>query len=161
MVGSLEAILKRDRAIVVGALAGTVVASWAYILAGAGTGMPALGMSGLPTAAGAMATMQPAPWTPHYAALMLVMWWLMMVAMMLPSSASMILLYAALMRKQRQAGAPYVPTAVFAAGYLTVWGAFSLAAVVLQWPLGVAALLSPELLRPGMASGRLLPVGPG
>ena len=161
MVGSLEAILKRDRAVVVVALVGTVVASWAYILAGAGTGMPALGMSGLPTADGAMATMQPAPWTAHYAALMLVMWWLMMVAMMLPSSASMILLYAALMRKQRQAGAPYVPTAVFAAGYLTVWGAFSFAAVVLQWALGVVALLSPEMVTTSVAIGALLLIGAG
>lgn len=161
MAGSLEAILRRDRAVVVVALAGTVVTSWAYILAGAGTGMPALDMTGLPTAAGAMAAMQPAAWTARYAALMLVMWWLMMVAMMLPSSAALILLYAALMRKQRQAGAPYVPTAIFAAGYLTVWSAFSLAAVVLQWALAGVALLSPEMVTTSVAIGALLLVGAG
>ena len=62
MAGAREAILRRDRAVVGVALAGTVVTSWAYILAGAGTGMPALDMSGLPTAAGAMAAHKnPAP----------------------------------------------------------------------------------------------------
>jgi predicted metal-binding membrane protein len=161
MAGSLEVIVKRDRALVGVALAGAVVTSWGYILAGAGTGMPALDMSRLPTADGAMAAMQPAVWTASYVTLMLVMWWLMMVAMMLPSAAAMILLYAALMRKQRQAEAPYVSTAVFAAGYLTVWGAFSLTAVVLQWVLGGVALLSPEMVTTSVAIGALLLVGAG
>ena len=46
-----------------------------------------------------------------------------MMAMMLPSAAPMILLFAVINRKQRDKGAPYVPTGIFAAGYLLVWGA--------------------------------------
>jgi predicted metal-binding membrane protein len=57
----------------------------------------------------------------------------MMVAMMLPSAAPMILLFALVNRRSREQGASYVPTACFAAGYLIVWGGFSLAATLLQW----------------------------
>ena len=64
---AVEHALKRDRFVVLAALLGIVVLSWAYILAGAGMDM-----------------MTPAVWTPAYASAMFVMWWVMMVAMMLP-----------------------------------------------------------------------------
>ena len=73
-----------------------------------------------------MAAIAPMAWTPGYAVLMFFMWWIMMMAMMLPSATPMILLFALINRKQREHGAPYVPTGIFAAGYLLVWGAFSL-----------------------------------
>lgn len=85
--------------------------------------------------------MQLAAWTPGYALLMLVMWWVMMVAMMLPSAAPMILLYARIDRRQRERDAPIVPTGIFAAGYLVIWGIFSLLATALQWGLERAELL--------------------
>jgi predicted metal-binding membrane protein len=163
----LESVLRRDRVVVIAALIVVIVASWAYILAGAGMGMPAFemtsappplagmaqpdaGMSGMATgddAPGAMrdmamAAMTPATWTPGYAVLMFLMWWIMMVAMMLPSAAPMILLFAMINRKQRERAAPYVPTGMFAAGYLLVWGAFSLVAVMTQWGLERTGLLS-------------------
>ena len=112
----LESVLRRDRTIVGGALAGMVLLSWTYILAGAGTGMPALPMSGLPTAMrmnDPMAVMQPTPWTVGYLLVVFVMWWLMMMAMMLPSAAPMILFFAALTRKRHEAGAPYMGTGLF------------------------------------------------
>ena len=57
-----------------------------------------------------------------------------MIAMMLPSAAPMILIFAMINRKSRQKKAPYIPTGVFAAGYLIAWGAFSLAATLLRRP---------------------------
>lgn len=164
MAVSLEAILKRDRAMITVFLAGIVVLAWAYILAGAGTGMSALHMTALPTAmrvSGPMAAMEPMPWTAGYAALMIVMWWLMMAAMMLPSAAPMILLFAALTRKRQEAGAPYVPTGIFGAGYLAVWAGFSLLAVSLQWTLDGVALLSPLMVTTSLALGALLLIGAG
>jgi predicted metal-binding membrane protein len=161
-LGSLESVLRRDRAIVGWALAGMVLLSWTYILAG--TGMHALSMSGLPTAArmsSPMAVLQPMPWTFGYSLVIFVMWSLMMVAMMLPSAAPVILLFAALTRKRNEAGAPYMGTGLFASGYLAVWGGFSLLAVTLQWQLDRIALLSPMMLTTSMALGALLLIGAG
>ena len=145
----LEAALKKDRAVVMTGLAAVVVVAWAYILTGAGMGMSAFDMtamssaSGTPAMAGmAMGAATPAVWSPGYALLMFFMWWIMMVAMMLPSAAPMVLLFAAVNRKQRERGAIYVPTGIFALGYLVVWGAFSLAATALQWGLERTGLLS-------------------
>ena len=84
----------------------------------------------------AIAMMAPVAWTPGYAVLMFFAWWIMMMAMMLPSATPMILLFAMVNRKQRDKGAPYVPTGLFAASYLLVWGAFSLVAVSAQWGAG-------------------------
>jgi len=69
----------------------------------------------------------------------------MMLGMMLPSAAPMILTFETLQRRKRERDEAYVPTAIFVAGYLLVWGAFSLAATVAQWWLQQAALLSPML----------------
>jgi predicted metal-binding membrane protein len=68
--------------------------------------------------------------------------------MMLPSAAPTLLLFARVNRGRGPSfggGAPLVPTGVFALGYLLVWGGFSALAVVLQWALEQAKLLSPML----------------
>lgn len=153
-----EDMLKHDRAVVVAALVFVIAISWLYLLAGAGTGMPVLEMSSLSMAMGlpmtdaigaAMVAMAaPADWTWFYAFLMFGMWWVMMIAMMLPSAAPMILLFALVNRRSLAKGGPYVPAAVFAGAYLVAWGGFSVVAVVLQWGLERAELLSPM-----MASG--------
>jgi predicted metal-binding membrane protein len=101
----------------------------------------------------AIAMMAPVAWTPSYAVLMFFTWWIMMMAMMLPSAAPMILLFARVNRKQCDNGAPYVPTGLFAAGYVLVWGAFSLVAVYAQWRLERSGLLSCALLGAGLLVG--------
>ncbi len=98
---TLEAVIRRDRLVVITAVTAVIALSWAYLLAGAG-----------------MAMMTPAVWTPGYAVLMFFMWWVMMVAMMLPSAAPMILLFATANRKQRESGHPHVATSIFVVGYL-------------------------------------------
>ena len=56
-----------------------------------------------------------------------------MVGMMLPSAAPMILTFATINRRQARPRPAFVPTSVFAAGYLIVWGAFFLGAAMAQW----------------------------
>jgi predicted metal-binding membrane protein len=150
--------------IVGGALAVAVLLSWTYILSGAGTGMAALPMSGLPTAmrlSRPLTVMQPVPWTVGYTSVIFVMWWLMMIAMMLPSATPMILLFAAVSRNRREVAATYIETGAFGSGYLAVWGGFSVIAVTLQWRLDVVALLSPMMLTTSVAIGALLLMGAG
>jgi predicted metal-binding membrane protein len=107
------------------------------------------------------AAMTPMAWTPSYAVLMFFMWWIMMMAMMLPGAAPMILLFAKVNRKQREKGAPYVPTGLFAAGYVLVWGAFSLVAVTAQWGLERSGLLSATMASSSVMLGAGLLIAAG
>lgn len=51
--GQLEALLKRDRAVVIAALVAGIVMSWTYLVSGAGMSMSAFEMSSLAVAFGA------------------------------------------------------------------------------------------------------------
>jgi predicted metal-binding membrane protein len=188
----LEAVLKRDRVVVIGGLAGVVALAWIYILFGAGMDMSAIEMTRLSEPAGlgqspdmasktagqagqmasesgalsemidlAMDAMRPMAWTAGTAVLMFFMWWIMMVAMMLPSAAPMILLFAAVNRKQRDKGSPYTPTGIFALGYLSVWGFFSLLAMAAQWGLERSELLSSAMVGTSVVLGALLLIAAG
>lgn len=185
---ALEALLKRDRLVVTGGLAGVIALAWAYLLLGAGMNMTAFEMTSMSEPAGlgqaadtasgaspeevgegalsramdmAVAAMQPMAWTAGTAAVMVFMWWIMMMAMMLPGAAPMILLFAAVNRKQRAAGSPYVPTGVFAVGYLAVWGLFSLLATAAQWGLERSELLSSTMVGTSVVLGALLLIAAG
>ncbi|MCZ6584649.1 MAG: DUF2182 domain-containing protein [Gammaproteobacteria bacterium] len=115
--------------------------------------------------------MSPVTWTLGYALLMFSMWWLMMIAMMLPSAAPMVLLHAAVTRKglaRADDAGPTAPshrlrsaTTAFIAGYLVMWGAFSLVAVVAQWALERGELLSAMMMSTSrfLGSGLLLAAG--
>lgn len=138
MIGgaNLESTLRRERLLVICALLAVILASWIYLLTGAGT-MQEMG--------GMLMPMSAAQWTPGHALLMLVMWIVMMAAMMLPSAAPMILLYATIARKRRAGGATIAAPGVFALGYIAVWSLFSVLAVALQFGLEKASLLSPMM----------------
>ena len=113
----------------------------------------------------------PATWSPRYALLMFSMWWLMMVAMMLSGAAPTVLLHAAVTRKGlagTHEGIAAVSshrvlsaTTAFLAGYLVTWGGFSLVAVVAQWALERAELLSPLMISTSglLSSGLLIGAG--
>ena len=156
----IEATVKRDRIVVLGALAFVIALSWAYLLAGAGMDMTAL-ESMRPTSGRGMAKMMPAVWDIGYAGVMFVMWWVMMIAMMLPSATPMVLLFAAINRKQKEKGNPHVATALFASAYLIVWAGFSIFAVALQWGLEALTLLSPMMVSASvfLGAGVLLAAG--
>ena len=163
---TLEAVVRRDRLVVVTALIAVIALSWAYLLAGAGMGMSAFEMTrmsqpGMAGSMAGMAMMTPAVWTPGYAVLMFLMWWVMMVAMMLPSAAPMILLFATVNRKQLETGHPHVATSIFAVGYLATWAGFSMVAVILQWGFERIGILSPMLVRTNVIFGGALLLAAG
>lgn len=134
----LEAMLKRDRTIVISGLAGITTLAWLYMLYLA-WGMKSMDMK----MAMAMPHMQ--SWEIMDFVLMFVMWVVMMVAMMVPSAAPMILVFATINRRRRQQQGPFVPTGVFFLGYLVVWTWFSVLATLVQWGLHSAALLTPMM----------------
>jgi predicted metal-binding membrane protein len=131
----IEALLRRDERVVLASLAFVAALAWAYVLSGAG--MPVHGdggMAGMGDHAGPLA---PAEWTLSYALLILLMWQSMMIAMMLPGAAPAILLFSALAR--RRGSRVLASTGAFVAGYLGVWGAFSVIAAGVQWGLAETA----------------------
>ena len=156
----LESVLRRDRLVVVIALVAVIVLSWVYVLAGAGMGMSAFEMTRMTQPVGVIDSTQPSvqgmsmggtavggtmvtgAWTVGYAVVIFFMWWVMMFGMMLPSAAPLLLLFARMMRKEKNKGAPYVPTGVFALGYVIMWAAFSAIATGAQWGLEASGLLS-------------------
>jgi len=74
------------------------------------------------------------------------MWSIMMVAMMIPSASPMILLFATVNRRRQMRGTLFVPTAIFVAGYLVVWTAFSLLATLVQGFLQWAELVTSSMV---------------
>jgi len=139
----MEALLKRDRLIVISALVGTTLLAWGYMVYEAramyDTGVcccAGMKMSGPDTNAWSTATLVP----------LFLMWTEMMVAMMLPSAAPMILTFAAVNRKRREQERPFVSTGIFVLGYLIIWTGFSALAAVTQWALHGKALLSPMMV---------------
>jgi predicted metal-binding membrane protein len=141
---TIEALLRRDRALVGSALAVLVVAAWLYLvyLASSMSGMSDQEMSAMP----GMAMLAMNMWSWVEVVTLAVMWTVMMIAMMAPSAAPMILMYAAIYRRRAAAGTPAVPTALFVLGYLVVWTVFSIAAALVQAGLHTAALLSPAMV---------------
>jgi predicted metal-binding membrane protein len=149
---NVEALIRRDRAIAGAGVAALALLAWLYLL----------------HMAREMAAMDMAPTMPMpgrsdaaYFLLTLVMWVVMMVAMMVPAASPMILTFATINRRRAAGGTAPVPTAVFLAGYLVVWSAFSLAAAALQWGLQEAALMSAATLKATPLVGGLLLMAAG
>ena len=130
-------LLRRDRIVVLAALAGTAGLSWLYILR-MSTAHVALPVRGTAVALPVLSCCGVDFWTAF------LMWAVMMVGMMVPSVAPTVLAFAAINRKRAERGGPYVPTAVFLGGYLLAWSAFSAAAAGAQWALFRASLLNPH-----------------
>lgn len=173
---AIEAVLKRDRRVVLTILAAVTAAAWAYVLAGAGTGMSAFEMTRISLSGAGLGAMEagsthagnmgemamaPAAWTLAHALVIFVMWWIMMVAMMLPSASPMILLHAAVNRKARRQDSPGFATTAFMLGYLGVWAGFSLVATGLQWSFSLTGVVSEAMAATSelLAGGLLLAAG--
>ncbi|WP_150291516.1 DUF2182 domain-containing protein [Sphingobium estronivorans] len=163
----VEAVLARHRILSLAALATLILLAWGWLLLGAGMDMApmaSLAPAGLqppdampdPMPDSTMAMPMPAasPWTAAQFALTLAMWWVMMVAMMLPSAAPTILLYARAVSHREIETRP--ATESFLAGYLLVWGLFSLLATIAQGWLSAAAMLAPMAMA---SSSRWLSAG--
>lgn len=144
---ALAAVLKRDRLIIGAEVLLVTLLAWSFTIDAArqmdGCVMP----MGRPDAnAWPAGTLPP----------LFIMWVVMMIAMMLPSAVPMILTFAAVARNRRLRQRPFVPVAVFVAGYLTVWGGFSALAALAQWLLHRAALLSPMMTSSSALLGAIL-----
>jgi predicted metal-binding membrane protein len=133
-----------QQVVVGGIVIGIALAAWAYVLAGAGTGMSVWAMTTarfpppVPMAAG------PAAWSVGYAVTMAGMWSAMMVAMMLPAALLPLLgqasgmahgLRPAINQHGAVAGLRYL------SGTVLPWLGFSLAATGLQFALEQLGLL--------------------
>src|SRR4029077_19886354 len=105
-----------------------------------------VGMTNGGMADGMQSMVQIRPWTATEFGLRLLMWAVMMVAMMVPTAVPMTLVYAAVARKAARESRPVAPTFVFVAGYLVMWGAFSVAATAAQRGLDQLSLLSPAMV---------------
>ncbi len=135
---SVERLIRRDRSIVVLALAGVTLLAWFYLVRMA-DGMRAAATEADMHAAMGMTDM--AAWGTADVVALFLMWAVMMAGMMLPSAAPMILLVVGTHRRRGGRHAR-MATAAFAAGYLLAWTGFSLAAALAQAALHAAALMS-------------------
>lgn len=115
--------LRRQRNVILTALAVLAAGAWAVLLWQAG-GMSSQGMG---------------PTMGMGAALFIGIWIAMMVAMMFPAAAPMILLFAQVQAGKRQQGRVAVPTWLFTTTYLLVWsavGAIAYAAAIVAERIG-------------------------
>lgn len=150
----LEAVLKRDRIIVISGLACVAALSWVYMIYLAG------GMQTLDTGMEmAMPRMQFRGTLDLI--LMFAMWTVMMVAMMVPSAGHMALMFSTVKRSRREQQDPFVPTGVFLLGYLVVWTGFSALFTLAHWALHTAALLSPMMVSSSPILGGVLLLAAG
>lgn len=160
---SLDSSLYSDHLIVIVLLVSVTIASWPFIINGGGMGMPAFKMTSLDLAYGGGMRMplEVARWTAGYAAVMYFMWWVMMIAMMLPSTSTAILLFIHAHNNSTESERSYLPTIVFASGYLTAWAYFSALATSAQWHLEDASLLNKMMATtsPVLGGGLLLVAG--
>lgn len=145
---ALEAVLRRDRAVVAGALASVALVSWAYVAWLAASPM-------------AMMTAEIGRWPPAQFMATALMWTVMMVGMMTPSVAPMVLIYARVARHSAERGTPFAASGWFALGYFLAWTAFALAATAAQWGLEQALLLSPMTASAGPQFGGVLLIAVG
>src|SRR5215467_13276251 len=161
---SLEAVLRRDRAVVFAALVVITMLAWADIIWLADDmamdGMDMTGFRMIPAGQGLMMPAS-APWQPVEFVYVFAMWAVMMIGMMTPSVAPMILIYARVGRQAVASGHPFAASGWFATGYLIVWLGFSLLATLAQWGLERAALLTPMMESAGGLFGAIVLIAAG
>jgi len=165
MVGTtLEAILRRDRALVTATLIILIALAWSYVLwLVADMDMGGMDMSGFRMIPAGMGLMKPAtaPWSAIEFAFVFAMWAVMMIGMMIPSATPMILLYARVGGQAANSAMALAATWWFAAGYLLVWIAFAFAATLAQWGLEQASLLTPTMAGASGVFGGIVMIAAG
>lgn len=139
----LRTILRCDRIVGLIALLLFIALAWWFLLQGAGMPDDPLSMTRMDSG---MDMAAPRAWTAGTAAIVFIMWWVMMIAMMLPSAAPTILLFGLVNRHEEKRGGRAVGSGIFLLGYVTVWGAFSALATMLQWQLQKLALMSSMMI---------------
>jgi len=148
----IEAVLKKDRTILIISITVIIALSWGYMFYLAGS-----------MSSPEMVMVNPAPriWNSTDLIFIFVMWAVMMIAMMLPSATPMLLMFSKVNRKDKQLRQPIFLTAIFLLGYLTVWTGFSLLATLFQWYLHNVSLLSSMMVSNNPVFGGVLLVSTG
>lgn len=130
----LNQLLTREHLPAASALFAITIICWSYLflLSQKMAAMSSMGMKFM-------------PWSLPDFVLMFLMWWVMMIGMMTPSAAPMILIFKRVNDNRHKRGRAFVPTSIFAGGYLAIWSLFSLIATLAQWLLESAALMMPMM----------------
>ncbi len=137
---TMQSVMRRDRIIIGVSIAIMALLGWAYLVQ-------------MTAASGqAMAMSSHASWNWQTVGLNTMMWSVMMVAMMLPTASPMIMSFSRV-HHQQQAGTAMLSTAVFIAGYLSIWCAFSVIAAISQVVLHNSDLLSSPMGKTGPLLG--------
>ena len=144
-----EAVLKRDRFIVMLSLVGIILLAWVYTIY-------LTRVMGLSEISLEIVSPHAQAWTQATFTLNFLMWTVMMIAMMTPTAAPMLLFYTKIGRQHRPQRRPYLGTGLFLLGYLIVWTGFSAVATFIQWGLHSASLLSTEMVRATPMIGGIL-----
>ena len=141
MSSVVETWARRDRIILSVSLIVIVALAWAYLVD------MAQDMQGMDMNMNMNMSMSAIKaWTAMDFVLMFIMWTVMMIAMMTPSASPMVFMFAKIDRQRQTQHNPIATSWVFLAGYLVIWAAFSAVAVLAQWGLHSAALLSPMMV---------------
>src|SRR6185437_12236877 len=119
---------RHDRVIVALLLLLVAALAWVFIIDQAGQ-MDAMEATMWRDMNMSMNGMEPS-WTPVDAVLLFVIW------------SAMVAAFATINRRRRERAAPYVPTAIFLAGYVIAWAGFAIVATALQWLLQKTELLT-------------------
>ena len=161
---ALEAVLRRDRAVIAAALLLLIALAWAYLIwLAADMKMGGMDMTGFRMVPAGEGLMMPAtsPWEAVEFAFVFAMWAVMMVGMMTPSAAPMILIYARVSRQAASERVPFAATSWFGGGYLLAWLAFALAATLAQWAVDRWGWLTPSMTAASTVFSGLLLIAAG
>jgi predicted metal-binding membrane protein len=134
---------RRSDVYIVVALTFIVGAAWFYLVTAPMVAFPG-GEAGSMTGM-RMNDLTVTSWGLQEGLLLFVMWAVMMAAMMLPSASPMLLLFSRISADRGGRGNRSTSVGFFAAGYLSIWVAFSAIAALLQWILHSSAVLSPDM----------------
>ena len=133
----MEGVLRHQRLFLALVLIVVVSLSWFWIVS------MAQDMYG--SMLGPAAWMMTPDWTTAHLLLLWAMWAVMMMAMMLPSASPTLLLYLRAARIRKDGSQPALRVYALAAGYLSVWAAFSVGATLLQRLFAMQEMLSPMM----------------
>ena len=95
-------------------------------------------------------------WSLPLAGYLFAMWFIMMIGMMTPSAAPLVLLYLGVARQAARGGHRFASATWFYAGYLAAWGAFAVLAMLAQWALTSAALMTPAMSTTSRSLGAIV-----
>ena len=136
----IEKLLRHERVAIAVTVLGIPAICWGWIVA--------MGIDMYGSMSGASAWMMSFDWDARRLVMLWAMWAAMMAGMMLPSATPLLLLYGGAARSRggpQGARTRVSPIYALAAGYVLVWGAFSVGATVMQRVLATQLLITPMM----------------